>query len=204
MALGWEHDPVLPNRDRRAALEIAELAPDGYGPHAKSLGLVGSSRAVVELGNRIAALAPSPATVFVHGETGTGKELIARAHHSESPRSDRPLRARERGPPLPGRDRRREPLRAEPASARAPGRRAAPRRRRPGSSRRRAHRGGDPPRPGGRGPRRALSGGSLLQARRPHDTRPLAPRAERGRPAPDRAHPPAALAPAAARSEADH
>jgi len=91
MALGWEHDPVLPNRDRRAALEIAELAPDGYGPHAKSLGLVGSSRAVVELGNRIAALAPSPATVFVHGETGTGKELIARALHSESPRSERPF-----------------------------------------------------------------------------------------------------------------
>src|SRR5947207_13503965 len=83
-AVGWEHD-------RRRALEIEELATDGYGPHAETLGLVGRSRAVIELGHRIAALAPSPATVFVHGETGTGKELIARALHSESPRSERPF-----------------------------------------------------------------------------------------------------------------
>ena len=84
MAVGWEHD-------RRRALEIEELATDGYGPHAETLGLVGRSRAVIELGHRIAALAPSPATVFVHGETGTGQELIARALHSESPRSERPF-----------------------------------------------------------------------------------------------------------------
>ncbi|HYR68691.1 MAG TPA: sigma-54 dependent transcriptional regulator [Candidatus Dormibacteraeota bacterium] len=91
MAVGWEHDPGPPNRDRHRALEIGELAPDGYGTHAETLGLVGRSRAVLELGHRIAALAPSPATVFVHGETGTGKELIARALHSESHRSERPF-----------------------------------------------------------------------------------------------------------------
>jgi len=90
-AVGWEHRPVSPDWDRGRALDIGELAPDGYGPHAESLGLVGRSRAVIELGNRIAALAPSPATVFVHGETGTGKELIARALHSESRRSERPF-----------------------------------------------------------------------------------------------------------------
>ncbi|HEY6221516.1 MAG TPA: sigma-54 dependent transcriptional regulator [Candidatus Eisenbacteria bacterium] len=91
MAVGWECDPAPPDGARRRALEIGELAPDGYGPHAGTLGLVGVSRAMVELGSRIAALAPSPATVFVHGETGTGKELIARALHSESPRSERPF-----------------------------------------------------------------------------------------------------------------
>ena len=76
---------------RREAIEIRELAPDGYGPHADTLGLVGASPVIVELGRRIAALAPSPATVFVHGETGTGKELIARALHTQSPRSERPF-----------------------------------------------------------------------------------------------------------------
>jgi two-component system response regulator HydG len=91
MAVGWEAGPPRQDGGRRRALEIRELAPEGYGPHAETLGLVGGSRAIVELGRRIAALAPSPATVFVHGETGTGKELIARALHSQSPRATRPF-----------------------------------------------------------------------------------------------------------------
>ncbi|HKW50300.1 MAG TPA: sigma 54-interacting transcriptional regulator [Candidatus Eisenbacteria bacterium] len=89
--MGWEHDAVSPDGDRRRTIGIGELAPHGYGPHAETLGLVGRSRALIELGNRIAALARSPATVFVHGETGTGKELIARALHSKSLRSERPF-----------------------------------------------------------------------------------------------------------------
>src|SRR5882762_2842139 len=91
MAVGCERGPFRPGGALREAIEIRELAPDGYGPHADALGLVGASRAIVELGRRIAGLAPSPATVFVHGETGTGKELIARALHTRSPRSQRPF-----------------------------------------------------------------------------------------------------------------
>src|SRR2546428_8494198 len=91
MDVGWEADPPAPPRHRRRTLEIQDLAPEGYGPHAGSLGLVGRSRAILELGSRIASLAPSPATVLVHGETGTGKELIARALHSQSARAARPF-----------------------------------------------------------------------------------------------------------------
>ncbi|HET9939872.1 MAG TPA: sigma 54-interacting transcriptional regulator, partial [Candidatus Eisenbacteria bacterium] len=70
---------------------LADLMPRGPGPYADTLGLAGWSRPLLDLGVRIAALAPSPATVFVHGETGTGKELIARALHEMSPRRERPF-----------------------------------------------------------------------------------------------------------------
>lgn len=36
-------------------------------------------------------IADSPATVLVEGETGTGKELVARALHYQSARRDRPF-----------------------------------------------------------------------------------------------------------------
>ena len=92
MAMGWGgRRPPHQGGVSRRSLELRELAPEGFGPHAEALGLVGRSRAILELGRRIAALAPSPATVFVHGETGTGKELIARALHSQSLRSERPF-----------------------------------------------------------------------------------------------------------------
>ena len=71
MDVGWEADPPAPPRHRRRTLEIQDLAPEGYGPHAGSLGLVGRSRAILELGSRIASLAPSPATVLVHGTNDT-------------------------------------------------------------------------------------------------------------------------------------
>lgn len=82
--------PELADREAGAGIEIEALAPSGLGPHAEALGLVGGSPAMIRLGERIASLARSPATVLVLGETGTGKELIARALHHLSPRADRP------------------------------------------------------------------------------------------------------------------
>ncbi|ELP08300.1 transcriptional regulatory protein ZraR [Salmonella enterica subsp. enterica serovar Enteritidis str. 50-5646] len=41
--------------------------------------------------NEIAMVAPSDATVLIHGDSGTGKELVARALHACSARSDKPL-----------------------------------------------------------------------------------------------------------------
>jgi len=53
--------------------------------------MVGSSPAFLGVLRKIEQVAPTDATVLVYGETGTGKELIARAIHMRSPRRERPL-----------------------------------------------------------------------------------------------------------------
>jgi two-component system, NtrC family, response regulator HydG len=52
-------------------------------------GLVGDSPALQDVLAAIAAVAPTDATVLLTGETGTGKELVARALHQQSRRSGR-------------------------------------------------------------------------------------------------------------------
>jgi len=51
--------------------------------------LVGKSAALRKVLDQIEIVAPTRSTVLLHGETGTGKELIARAVHSLSPRRER-------------------------------------------------------------------------------------------------------------------
>ncbi len=51
--------------------------------------IVGSSPALQSVLAKVAKVAPTDSTVLVTGETGTGKELIARAIHKRSPRSAR-------------------------------------------------------------------------------------------------------------------
>jgi DNA-binding NtrC family response regulator len=53
--------------------------------------MVGDSSAMRRVLEQIAQVAPTDSTVLVHGETGTGKELVARAIHEASARRDRPL-----------------------------------------------------------------------------------------------------------------
>jgi formate hydrogenlyase transcriptional activator len=49
-------------------------------------GIVGNSSAIRNVLEQVSIVAPTDATVLLHGETGTGKELIARAIHKLSPR----------------------------------------------------------------------------------------------------------------------
>jgi formate hydrogenlyase transcriptional activator len=53
--------------------------------------IVGNSPALLHVLSQLDQIAPTDSTVLVFGETGTGKELIARAIHDRSPRKDRPL-----------------------------------------------------------------------------------------------------------------
>jgi DNA-binding NtrC family response regulator len=54
-------------------------------------GIVGQSTVMKRLFREIERVAPSDITVLVHGESGSGKELIARAIHERSPRHRRAL-----------------------------------------------------------------------------------------------------------------
>jgi histidine kinase len=53
--------------------------------------IVGNSPALLEVLRRVELVAPTESTVLLLGETGSGKELFARAVHSRSRRSQRPL-----------------------------------------------------------------------------------------------------------------
>ena len=54
-------------------------------------GLLGASAAIEEIRNRVRRVAPSPSTILVTGETGTGKEVVADAIHRLSDRSGGPM-----------------------------------------------------------------------------------------------------------------
>jgi len=53
--------------------------------------IVGSSKAIKQVIERIEKVAPTEARVLVTGENGTGKELVARAIHALSPRAEGPF-----------------------------------------------------------------------------------------------------------------
>ncbi len=63
--------------------EVRRLAPSGE--------ILGGSPAMRRVRETVARAAPTPATVLILGETGTGKELVARAIHDGSPRASRPF-----------------------------------------------------------------------------------------------------------------
>jgi DNA-binding NtrC family response regulator len=56
-----------------------------------SLSLIGQSRAMTRLKETIATVAQTDYTVLIRGESGVGKELVARMIHGLSPRSKRPM-----------------------------------------------------------------------------------------------------------------
>ena len=65
------------------------LDASGFGNVLDSI--VGSSQAIAELKQLLAKVAPYPSTVLITGETGVGKEMVARAVHQLSPRAGGPF-----------------------------------------------------------------------------------------------------------------
>ena len=53
--------------------------------------LIGESRVMLDLKNKIDRVSKAPGAVLLCGESGAGKELVARAIHRRSPRADRPM-----------------------------------------------------------------------------------------------------------------
>jgi two-component system nitrogen regulation response regulator NtrX len=53
--------------------------------------MIGESTALREVRTQIARAGPTPARILIHGESGSGKELVARALHTASERKDKPF-----------------------------------------------------------------------------------------------------------------
>jgi len=73
---------------RRSRATIGVLVDELRG---ESGAMVGNSPALAQVRAQIVQVGPTDTTVLVEGETGTGKELVARALHDASPRRERAL-----------------------------------------------------------------------------------------------------------------
>jgi DNA-binding NtrC family response regulator len=77
-------------RQRRMSRELADLRQQ-VGGEDSFHGIIGASPAMQRIFDLVRTVGPTDASVLIHGETGTGKELLARALHAESPRAAGPL-----------------------------------------------------------------------------------------------------------------
>src|SRR5208337_466905 len=76
---------VMPAEFRDTHLQKEVIEAKAFGD------LVGQSEALRYVGSQIELVAPTEASVLILGETGTGKELVAREIHHRSARKDGPL-----------------------------------------------------------------------------------------------------------------
>src|ERR1051326_5513592 len=86
IAKPFELDRVLETVKRAEAArtnETDEVEPEEL-PETE---MIGSSGAMVEIYKTVSRAAPTDATVLIEGDTGTGKELVARMIHRNSPRT---------------------------------------------------------------------------------------------------------------------
>lgn len=72
---------------RRANVELQRRLDERFGFE----GVIGNSPQMHDIVSRLQRIAPTDATVLIQGETGTGKELVAKAIHQNSPRKKRPF-----------------------------------------------------------------------------------------------------------------
>lgn len=87
-------DPIKAHHLLEAAWDMTLLSSPSPRPlRDKDLGMVGSSPVMQRLYRSIYRIAQVNAPVLITGETGTGKELVSRAIHDQSPRRNGPFSA---------------------------------------------------------------------------------------------------------------
>jgi two-component system, NtrC family, response regulator PilR len=74
-----------------SALKLSEPEPDADSGSDEPGLLLGKSAEIKRLRNQVRKLARSQAPVFISGESGSGKELVARMIHIQGPRRDKPF-----------------------------------------------------------------------------------------------------------------
>ena len=88
-----EHELLTQELRRREAYSAEEniVLREELGKTSMFEEVIGTSSVLQMVLARAAKVAPTDSTVLIMGETGTGKELIARAIHKRSKRSERPF-----------------------------------------------------------------------------------------------------------------
>ena len=81
------HNAVELAKAHRQYRLLQEAMQERFGVHT----LVGRSRNIVQVRQMVERAAPGRTTVLISGETGTGKEMAARAIHLASPRKEKPF-----------------------------------------------------------------------------------------------------------------
>ncbi len=84
-------DRVLAEREKARLEQQNRYLQDEIKSASNFEEIIGRSQALANVLEHIRAVGPTDASVLIHGETGTGKELVARALHSISKRRDKPL-----------------------------------------------------------------------------------------------------------------
>jgi Nif-specific regulatory protein len=77
--------------DRKRTADHLEFLENELRAKFRFDAIIGSHPKIVEMLGRVSRIADTPATVLIQGETGTGKELVARAIHFNSSRRNRPF-----------------------------------------------------------------------------------------------------------------
>ena len=85
-----QYQDLRPKTDPEITLDIDRI-DEPANPETGFEGIIGRSSGLRRVLQMVETVAWGDSTVLLLGETGTGKELIARAIHSHSPRRDRPF-----------------------------------------------------------------------------------------------------------------
>lgn len=72
-------------------LSAPAIEKESFENNNEQQGLLGRSQAIVETRKKIQKLCRSQAPVYIHGESGVGKELVAKLIHEQGPRADYPF-----------------------------------------------------------------------------------------------------------------
>jgi DNA-binding NtrC family response regulator len=95
-AFAPRHVAQHPVPDALLRWTLLSAAPEGAGrgardQHRPARALLGVSSSIRRIVVEVSRIAPSRVPVLILGETGTGKEIVARAIHEQSPRAGRPF-----------------------------------------------------------------------------------------------------------------
>ena len=91
IAKPFDHDELLSTVTRIVNNQRQQREKSAHKHTLGIASMIGNCDSMLALYDSIHKVAPTPATVLIHGETGTGKELVARAIHQESDRAGQPL-----------------------------------------------------------------------------------------------------------------